>query len=576
MSVANFRDTPIAFFTMEVALEDSLPTFSGGLGVLAGDFLRSAADLALPVVAVTLLYKRGYFVQHLDATGRQTESGVSWEPDDLLELLPERIELEVGERQVHVQAWRTILHGESGGQVPVLFLDTDLPENDPADRTITDQLYAGDQEHRLRQEAVLGLGGVTMLSALGFRPSTYHMNEGHCSLLTIGLLQARSQNQPDVSEEDVSSVKEQCVFTTHTPVPAGHDRFPNELVRSVLGAERLKILESVKCLEDGTLNMTTLGLRMSRYANGVSRRHGEVSRQMFPGVAVSSITNGVHAATWVGTPMQAVFDRAIPGWRNQNDLLRYVAEVSLDEIDQAHDICKRELVAAVRKKNGVTLDAEILTIGLARRSTPYKRTTLLFRDLDRLRKIVEIAGPLQVVCAGKAHPRDEAGKELICDIVTASEQLKGAVEVVFVEGYDLGLAKLLCTASDIWLNTPEKPHEASGTSGMKAALNGVPSLSVLDGWWIEGCVEGVTGWAIGEASEGDVEGDASALYDKLAQVVIPLYYGDREAFLDVRRNAIALNGSFFNTERMTREYALSAYRLLERPTNDPGVKASPP
>lgn len=549
---------------MEVALEDSIPTFSGGLGVLAGDFLRSTADLTLPLVAVTLLYRSGYFVQHLDTAGHQSESPVSWTPEDLLELLPQRIIVEVSGRDVQVQCWCKLLRGISGGEVRLFFLDTCLDENDPSDRTITDQLYAGDQEHRLRQETVLGLGGVAMLGAMGYQPSTYHMNEGHSSLLTIGLLEDRARDRQGVSEEDISAVREKCVFTTHTPVPAGHDRFPSELVRSVLGLKRFGILEAVGCLEGETLNMTTLGLFLSRYSNGVSRRHGEVSAQLFPDVPVASITNGVHAATWTAPPMQSLFDRVVPGWRAQNDRLRYASELDLDELDQAHRTSKKELLVSVREKNGVSLDPDLLTIGLARRSTPYKRTTLLFTDLDRLRKIVELSGPMQIVCSGKAHPRDEAGKELIAEIVDAGNKLRGAVDVVFVEGYDLALAKQLCAGSDVWLNTPERPHEASGTSGMKAALNGVPSLSILDGWWIEGWLERVTGWSI-EDDSGDGEDDASALYNKLAQVVIPLYYSDPQAFLRIRRNAIALNGSFFNTERMAREYALSAYRLLERP-----------
>jgi starch phosphorylase len=549
----------IAFFSMEVALDDALPTFAGGLGVLAGDFLRSAADLALPVVGVTLVYRHGYFIQHLDTSGRQSESPVSWSPQDVLEPLPERVSLEMSGRVVNVRAWRRLIRGQSGAEVPLYLLDTDLAENAAGDRTVTDQLYAGGQEHRLHQEVVLGLGGLAMLGALGYEPVTFHMNEGHCSLLTLGLMEALLAPGSAPSEKDIDAVRKQCVFTTHTPVPAGHDRFPEGLVRSVLGPRRSELLSQVGTLTSGSLNMTDLGMRLSDFTNGVSLRHGEVSRTTFPEVGVRSITNGVHADSWAGAALQRLFDRDLPGWRAQNDLLRYATGIDLADLEEAHRECKTELIDTVQRSTGLALEPDALTIGLARRATPYKRTALLFSNLERLRALVETYGPLQVVCSGKAPPGDEGGKALIAEIVAAGERLRGVVKVVFLEGYSLSLAKVLCAGSDVWLNTPAKPNEASGTSGMKAALNGVPSLSILDGWWIEGCIEGITGWAIGDhTTDGD---DASALYDKLEQVVAPLFYRDRHAFLVIMRNAIALNGSFFNTERMVREYSLSAYGL---------------
>jgi len=314
-------------------------------------------------------------------------------------------------------------------------------------------------------------------------------------------------------------------------------------------------------MKTGSLNMTELGMRLSRFANGVSLRHGEVSREMFPEVGVRSITNGVHASKWTAPPLARLFDRHLPGWRVQNDLLRYATGIDVADLEAAHRDCKTELIDEVRRSTGSSLEPGTLTIGFARRATPYKRNTLLFSDIDRLCALVERSGPLQVVCAGKAPPDDQAGKELIAQIVAASKQLRGILTVVFMEGYDLSLAKLMCSGSDVWLNTPAKPYEASGTSGMKAALNGVPSLSVLDGWWIEGCIEGVTGWAIGDTTDTDNADDAASLYDKLEHVVAPLFYRDRQAFLSIMRNAIALNGSFFNTERMFREYALTAYEL---------------
>lgn len=577
----------IALFSMEVALDDAVPTFSGGLGVLAGDFLRSAADLALPVAGVSLLYRKGYFVQHLDASGRQSESPVDWSPESFLELLPEQVSIEVSGRPVKVRVWCRSIRGQSGAQVPLYLLDTDCEPNGDHDREITGQLYSGGREHRLRQEAVLGLGGLAVLDVLGYERGLFHMNEGHCSLLTIGLLEGMTKGGAAPLEDHVTSVREHCIFTTHTPVPAGHDLFEKETVRAVLGATRTKLLSDVGCLVGGTLNMTELGMRLSRFTNAVSLRHGEVSRKMFPDVHIRSITNGVHMSSWAAPAIQRLYDQHLPGWRAQNHLLRYATGIGLDELESAHHECKQSLLEAVHQSTGAVLDPDALTIGLARRATAYKRGALVFSDPDRLRSIVDRAGPIQIVCSGKAHPRDEPGKALIARIFTAAKTLDGALRVVFVEGYNLQLARLLCSGSDLWLNTPAKPHEASGTSGMKAAANGVPSLSILDGWWVEGCFEGVTGWSIGDrgcagadasdvsgadasdvagadagAVGGDVPGaDAEALYDKLEHVVAPQFFDDHRSYLWIMRNAIALNASFFNTERMVREYALNAYGL---------------
>ncbi len=538
----------VAYFTMEVALEDALPTYSGGLGVLAGDYLRSAADLGLPLAAVTLLYRGGYFLQVVDDDGVQHEQPVDWAPEDVLERLDPQVTVEIDGRAVHVGAWRFDLRGVSGSVVPVYFLDTDLPENDAGARRLTDQLYSGDASHRLRQEAVLGLGGVEMLRRLGHSPTVFHMNEGHSALLVLRLL----------DDEPPDAVRSKCAFTTHTPVPAGHDRFSRSVVAKVLGRQRTSQLESLGCLETRQLNMTELGISGSEFVNGVSIRHGEVTREMFPGVAVSAITNGVHAATWAGPSVAELFDRYLGGWRSDNARVRYAGSIPLEEIALAHRHEKRRLCDQVVDRSGTHLDPSALTIGLARRATPYKQTTLLFSDLDRLTSIARSAGPIQVLFAGKAHPRDVEGKALIARVVEVSKEVSGALEVVFLEQYDLRLAALLVAGTDVWLNTPVKPNEASGTSGMKAALNGVPSLSTLDGWWIEGCVEGVTGWAIGGLEEGD---DAHDLYDALEQSVIPTFYDDETRFTEIRRYAMSLNGSFFNTERMAREYPRAAYRF---------------
>ncbi len=555
---------PIAYFTMEVALDDALPTFSGGLGVLAGDYLKSAADLGLPILGVTLCYRDGYFRQRLDGDGRQTEDDVSWQADRdrLLERLPNTVVLDVGGRPVTIGVRRLLLEGVHGDEVPVYFLDTDLDRNDDADRAITDRLYGGDDEHRLRQEAVLGVGGVEMLRSLGYGDvETFHMNEGHSALLTLRLLEEEMGDPPPAAASptgrELEAVRRRCVFTTHTPVPAGHDRFPAELVRRVLGDERAALVDNV--LPGGVLNMTDLGAGLSRYVNAVSRRHRDVAQAMLPSCAVTSVTNGVHVPTWASAPMRALFDSHIPGWRSDGALLRYISTIPLGEIVEVHAAAKKTLLAEVAGRVGTTLFEDGLTIGLARRVTPYKQTTLLFSDPARLAAIAERHGPLNVVASGKAHPRDAAGKDLIAELFRAARSLGDKVRLVFLENYDLQLAARLCAGTDLWLNTPKAPLEASGTSGMKAAVNGVPSLSVLDGWWLEGCIEGTTGWAVG-AGAADAD-DAGELYEKLDEVA-GIFFDDPTGYDKIRRNAIALNGSFFNTDRMAREYAEGAYVVV--------------
>jgi starch phosphorylase len=312
---------------------------------------------------------------------------------------------------------------------------------------------------------------------------------------------------------------------------------------------------------DGILNMTGLALTFSRYVNGVGMRHEEISRGMFPGYPINSITNGVHAVTWASDPFRELYDRHFPEWRRDNLYLRYAVGIEPGEILAAHAECKRQLLAEVQRRTGVSLDPKTLTLGFARRAAAYKRADLLFTDPHRLRRIARSVGPLQVVFAGKAHPRDEGGKAQIRRVFEATEGLKGDVSVVYLEDYDMTLARLLCAGSDVWLNTPLKPQEASGTSGMKAAVNGVPSLSILDGWWVEGCLEGVTGWAIGEdgGKPGDPEGEAADLYGKLEHVVAPLFYCRPLEFAGVMRSTIALNGSYYNAQRMVTQYLCNAY-----------------
>jgi len=557
----------VAYFSMEIALEAGMPTYSGGLGVLAGDTIRSAADLRVPMVGVTLLHRKGYFYQRIDQNGWQKEEPVSWVVNDFLEEMDPRIAVTIEGRTIHVRSWRYEALGIDGYRVPVYFLDTDLPENSEWDRTLTHFLYGGDAHYRLCQEVILGIGGVRMLRALGHETiEQFHMNEGHASLLTVELLQqtATSAGKPAATKDDIEAVRKKCVFTTHTPVPAGHDQFPMDLVRQVLGDHHeINRMKDVFCQGD-VLNMTYLALRMSRYVNGVAKKHGEVSRLMFAPYQIDSITNGVHAATWVSDPFQRLFDRHIPGWRGDNFSLRYAISIPHNEIWNAHAEAKEHLLRYVNDQTNIGMDERAFTVGFARRMTTYKRADLLLTDTERLRTISSKAGPLQVVYAGKAHPQDQGGKEIIKRIFQIKESVKNEIKIAYLEHYNVELGKLITSGVDLWLNTPQPPREASGTSGMKAALNGVPSLSVLDGWWIEGCIEGVTGWAIGE-THGRQEGtdaesnDAVALYDKLEQKVMPLFYKDRGGWVAVMRNAIALNGAFFNTQRMLQQYVLKAY-----------------
>jgi starch phosphorylase len=477
-----------------------------------------------------------------------------------------RVQVEVEGKPVVLRCWRRTVEGILGASVPVYFLDSDLPENEEAARRLTDSLYGGDKKYRLSQECVLGIGGLRMLRALGYEAlDTYHMNEGHSSLLTLELMAqvARRAGRTEPSPDDVNRVKNHCVFTTHTPVSAGHDRFPKDLVRQVLSPD---LFETLNRLYPGDeINLTELALLHSRYVNGVARRHREVTRGMFEGFDVSAITNGIHAATWASPSWQRLFDRHVPGWREDNQSLRYVAYAPLPEIEEAHREAKRALLDRIRSDSGRELHPDHFTVGFARRATAYKRNGLLLRDADRLNRMAETHGPLQIVYAGKAHPQDHRGKEIIREIFAAREKLSPKVVLVYLEDYGVALAARLISGVDLWLNTPERPLEASGTSGMKAAVNGVPSLSVLDGWWIEGHIEGVTGWSIGnhhtEPLDPDGKTDAENLYAKLEDVILPLYYRDRSRYLEVMRHAVALNGSFFNTERMVSEYARQAYRL---------------
>ena len=550
----------VAYFSMEIAIDPGMPTYSGGLGVLAGDTMRSAADLRLGLCAVTLLHRKGYFHQHLDAKGVQTAADQPWPLEDFLSLENAVVDVMIEGRTVAVRAWRYDLVGVTGHTIPIYLLDTDIAKNDVRDRQLTDHLYGGDTDYRLRQEAVLGMGGVRILEALGYDVSVYHMNEGHAALLTVGLMELQLNGKLDqaIQERDTLAVRSRCVFTTHTPVPAGHDRFTMEQTYRILGGDVANLLQRMGGCHDGMLNMTYVALASSRFVNGVAMQHGKVSKEMFPEYSIDAITNGVHAATWTAEPFQEIFDRSIPRWRKDNFQFRYAIDVPLREIERAHVQAKRTLFDTVEQRTGITLRSNVFTIGFARRVATYKRADLLLTDPERLVRCAEKFRGLQILFSGKAHPHDEPGQGLIRQIFEVAAKLDSdALTIVYLENYEWKLASMLTAGVDLWLNTPRRPFEASGTSGMKAALNGIPSLSVLDGWWVEGCIEGVTGWAIPDKDTQEEE--VASLYNCLESTILPMYYGDPEKWRSVMRSTIALNGSFFNTHRMLQEYIANAY-----------------
>ncbi len=552
----------IAYFSMEIALKNEIPTYAGGLGILAGDTIRSAADLELPMVTVSLASRGGYFRQQIDDQGRQHELSDQWDPGRWSLPLGARVSVPIEGHQVWVGGWFYVLEGHMGGRQPVILLDTDLDENRTADREITRYLYGGDLAYRFKQEIVLGIGGARMLRALGFKVRQYHMNDGHSALLTLQLLRRYSYSAADVrpgeSCYDIPRVRELCNFTTHTPVEAGHDKFSYDLVEHILG-EFIDLPTLKQLAGPDDLNMTRLALNLSEYVNGVAKRHAETSRQMFPGYRVRAVTNGVHPFTWTAPSFRDLYDAHLPGWCHEPDvLIRAECCISDEAIWAAHVETKKAFLASVREYYNIEFDPDIPILGFARRMAAYKRPDLLFTDCARLKAIAK-QWPFQIVLAGKAHPQDEDGKQLIEVLHTHMHELASVIRIAYLPNYDMTLAASMVSGTDVWLNTPQRPLEASGTSGMKAAFNGVPNLSILDGWWVEGCIEGITGWAIGDGKDSSMQAEADALYNKLEQVVLPLYYEDRAGWIAVMKGAIAKNASFFNSHRMMRRYVSDAY-----------------
>ncbi|MCC6962187.1 MAG: alpha-glucan family phosphorylase [candidate division Zixibacteria bacterium] len=622
----HFRaDKPeIAYFSAEYGLTESLPIYSGGLGVLAGDHLKSASDLGLPLVGVGLLYQRGYFQQYLNADGWQGE----YYPELDFSMLPLTevtdkngdplfVTLDIVGRKVSIKVWRIQV-----GRVPLLLLDTNLAQNAIEDRDITSELYGGDTEMRIKQEMVLGIGGVRALESAGLSPSVYHMNEGHSAFLAIDRIRRRMQLDHLSFNEAAMLVKQSTIFTTHTPVPAGIDRFPRDLIDrylrpyySELGLspnEFFAFGSPVGGYASNEFNMAHLAMNSSSHINGVSKLHAEVSRKMWqnswPGVPlnevpIDSITNGIHTRSWISQEIADLYGRYLgldwmdkPAdhscWSNVDDILD-------SELWRTHELRREKMISLIRQRlkeqyqrRGASprelkvvsevLNSELLTVGFARRFASYKRGALLFRDMDRLKRIVnDTKHPVQFVFAGKAHPRDNIGKELIKTIVHTIRDPQLRDRVVFLENYDLAMARYLVQGVDVWLNTPRRPMEASGTSGMKVVFNGGLNVSVLDGWWVEGYRADV-GWAIGSGEEYENhdyqdEIEANALYDILEKEVAPTFYdrgrdGIPREWVAKMKRSIKLLNPMFNSNRMVQEYAdkfyMSAFRQFRILEND--------
>lgn len=598
----------IAYFSFEFGLHSSLPIYSGGLGILSGDHAKEASDLGLPFVGVGFLYPQGYFRQRLPSHGWQE---AVYEPLDMADvpILPVRrangdtmsISVEMGGRVVRAYVWRVQV-----GRVPLFLMDTDVPENDPWDRELSARLYSGDSEMRIRQEIMLGIGGVRLLRALGYDPSVLHMNEGHSAFLLLESI--RQEVKDGLSFEDACErVKARTVFTTHTPVPAGHDAFSFHLMDQYfhgfweqLGISREQFLSLGHHSEPwgDAFNMTVLALRLSGQTNGVSQLHAEVSRRMWQPVwpdrtvdevPIRAVTNGVHVPGWTAGEMREIFKKYLGAdWEDHHDdpvLWERLADAPDEELWRVHLTLKAKLKDYLRMRarrawvdgqcdptevlvGGTLLDPNALTIGFARRFATYKRATLLFTDMERLQRLLlDLHRPVQIIFAGKAHPADEPGKHLIQQVYNLAKSNQFGGRIAFVENYDMHAARYFTQGVDVWLNTPRRPREASGTSGMKATLNGIPNLSILDGWWVEG-YNGANGWAVEDtrfdSREQQDYHDAQSIYRLLEEEIVPLYYtrdrdGIPRGWVEVMREAIRSNAPRFSTRRMVKEYTTELY-----------------
>ena len=546
----------VGYFTAEIGLWSELHTYSGGLGVLAGDHVKSAADAEIPLVGVTLLYRKGYGRQHLDKDGVQTETYRDLDPAQHLQDAGMDISLPLDGGELWAKVWRADIIGVTGHVVPVYFLDTFHPKNSEKHLDLGLTLYGGDDWVRIRQEYLLGVGGLRLLDKLGHEVDGLHLNEGHC---TFALLEMLGKGW---SREELAK---RVLFTTHTPVPAGHDRFEWDAVEEVLGdllpsdAKQL-VIDAGDPEEGRRISMSHLAVALSGPVNAVSNLNAWVASSMFADHHIAPITNGVHHITWTSPMMGKLFDEQLPGWREDPTKLAHAGKIPTEELTEARGVARKVLRELVQTSTGVRLDKNRLTIGFARRFATYKRANLVFSDLERLREIG--AGKIQFVFSGKAHPRDEGGKALIKSIFDSAKDLENEIPVAFLEDYSMATGLAMTGGVDIWLNNPIRPMEASGTSGMKAAMNGVPNCSILDGWWPEGCEHGVNGWAIGEADdERDDVRDAKNVLDVIENEVLPAWDEGDEKWCEIMRASIATSARFTGA-RMISDY-LRFYESFE-------------
>ncbi|MCL4514867.1 MAG: alpha-glucan family phosphorylase [Firmicutes bacterium] len=530
----------VAYFCMEYGLHEEFRLYAGGLGILAGDYLKSARDLGLPVVGIGLLWRQGYTMQLLGEDGRPFDAYPNY-AYDFLEDTGVKVKVRIRGRKVACKVWRVHKYGNA----PLYLLDTNLPENE--DKWITGQLYGWFGEERIAQEMVLGIGGVRALRALGIGVDVYHFNEGHAVLAGVELIREKME-EGMTFEEAWEATRQEIVFTTHTPVKEGNESHDHELLK-YMGANNGLILGQMLQLGGSPFNMTVAGLRLSRVANGVSQLHGATASRMWKDVSgaapIIAITNGVHPGTW------------------QDPGIRKAYEEGAD-LRAPHQECKRELLAQVEARTGARLNADRLLIGFARRAVPYKRSNLIFRDPEVIEPYLK-SGKIQIIFSGKAHPLDDTGKEIVTDLAAMAKRYPNAV--VFLENYDMKIGRLMTRGSDVWLNNPVRPLEASGTSGMKAAMNGVLNLSILDGWWPEGCRHGENGWQIGNGYEGPGadEHDRRSLYEVLLKEVVPTYYEDQDRWLKMMKASISMSRDRFSSDRMLEEYYDKMYRPAEIP-----------
>ena len=604
-SHGELHKSPIAYFCAEFAVHNCIPIYSGGLGLLAADTCKEASDLGIPLVAIGFFYPQGYFRQRIEADGRQKAlyEAVNPERTPLLSVLNDDgsrllVSVPVGERTIKVAVWKLQV-----GRVPIYLMDRNIPENDPPANDLSMRLYAADPYFRLQQEILLGIGGVRVLRALGYTPTVFHLNEGHAALAGFELLREIAQSGSGF-EEGIEKVLDQIVFTTHTPVKAGHDEYPLQMVEesfhrfwAELGLGRERYLGLGQDSNTGAFSMTILALRLAARTNGVSKKHGEVSRGMWHSlwpdkkvdeVPIISITNGVHVPTWTAPELARLYDQFVGDeWLQQHDdpsIWERVFEIPDEKLWETHLLLKRKLLNFIRKRArrrwleqsvssgqmvgfGVLLNPEALTIGFARRFATYKRATLILSDRERLKRILRDPWkPVQIIFAGKAHPDDEPGKAQLQQIFEACSSPEFGGRLAFLEEYDKHVAHHLVQGVDVWLNTPRPPQEASGTSGQKAALNGIPNCSVLDGWWWEG-YNGMNGWAIEEDPGGDDAATANGLYEILEEQIIPTFYA-RDAqgipgeWVRIMKEAIRSTAAVFSARRMLKEYAEKLYSFV--------------